>query len=227
MNSPQPKSARLVRALVRLAIGAFSLLLLRVIVPNLPMLTDAPRIPGVLLSYVSVGRAVIDTVIFVLLVKFGSELSLFAGETFPQIPDVGRLARLAVWVGTTVLAYTSYSDIAFALLRGETWIYSLAFLFIAGIPLVLLASMIYKNVDAISELVMKPMSGRQAESTACPRCGAAMGASTRFCGACGADVTTLKPTVEPLTCVKCHTTLRPDQKFCTKCGEAVKRLQAV
>ncbi len=55
----------------------------------------------------------------------------------------------------------------------------------------------------------------QAQQKACPKCGAMNPPTTKFCGACGADMTQAagsKP------CIKCGKPVAPGLKFCGECG---------
>jgi len=47
----------------------------------------------------------------------------------------------------------------------------------------------------------------------CARCGKNVTATTRFCPACGLDVSA------PFRCPHCQAELPPGTRFCTSCGE--------
>jgi len=60
--------------------------------------------------------------------------------------------------------------------------------------------------------------GGASSSVACPSCGKANAAGTKFCGDCGA-----KMEVAQVPCVKCGAELREGAKFCSECGSTQEK----
>lgn len=60
----------------------------------------------------------------------------------------------------------------------------------------------------------------QAQTVACPSCGKANAAGTKFCGDCGG-----KMEVSMVPCVKCGASLREGAKFCNECGTKQEKLK--
>ena len=64
-----------------------------------------------------------------------------------------------------------------------------------------------------------------ASTTTCPGCGKSMVSGSKFCGNCGAPISTSPPPSpsapvppSPAVCVGCGNPIRPGAKFCRKCG---------
>jgi ribosomal protein L37E len=221
--SSKPTSGNVARPFVKLAIGVFGLLIIRYILSRLPMIKDAPPIPDVGLSYSTLGGAVVDTIIFVLIFRFGLEVEKMIEGKTRRIPDAGRMVRLGVIIIIAALAYNAYSDVAFAFLRREMWIYSVGCLILVGIPVLALASLIYKNIDSLTDLVMGGLKRASKPHLTCLECGAPYNQGAKFCSGCGAGIPVAEATMVDalaLQCGQCGASLNPGAKFCAGCGTA-------
>jgi len=70
--------------------------------------------------------------------------------------------------------------------------------------------------------IMTPTGPAQAPAAAlviCPKCGAKIPATSKFCPECGTSIT--PPTSGTITCPKCGKTIPAMSKFCPDCGEKI------
>lgn len=70
--------------------------------------------------------------------------------------------------------------------------------------------------------IMTPTGPAQAPAAAlviCPKCGAKIPATSKFCPECGTSIT--PPTSGTITCPKCGKTIPATSKFCPDCGEKI------
>jgi len=179
---------QIVTPFVKLAIGLVALLILRYIVSIIPMIKDAEiaRLP---VTPLQILFAVIDTVILVALLNSGRELKNALQASLPEYTQVGTVANLVVMLIVICIAYAAYGNIAGAVLsRKYHWLYSLAFLGIALIPLYLLGSTVYRNVDLFTESVVGMFRKRAEEGPTCPTCNATVAGDAKFCKECGTQL---------------------------------------
>jgi len=217
----QTTSSSIARPFVKLAVGAFGLLIIRFILSRLPMLKDAPPIPGIGLSYLTIGGAVVDTIIFILIFRFSFELERLSQERARALPDAGRMIRIAVWIIIIALAYNAYSDIAYAFLKRDLWIYSVGCLILVAIPVLLLGMLVYKNLEQITDWVIGGVRKGGGEGLVCQACGRVLARGAKFCSGCGVEVPVIETAkIEPAAapCSQCGAVPSPDAQFCPGCG---------
>jgi Short C-terminal domain len=93
---------------VRLILPLVGLLILRAILAALPVLKNAPAFDGSLMSPLVLVRAVVDTLIFLTLLRFGVEVGQIVRTNFKPAPELGKILSLVVVVIVLLLAYHSY-----------------------------------------------------------------------------------------------------------------------
>lgn len=191
LNLQQSESfAKFMKPVIKLVIGLVSLLIIRYIVSVIPMVKDA-RVSGMPVTPLQIVRAVINTVILVVLLNFGRELKRVGRNIFQKFTEVGDVANMVVILITICIAYTVYDELVYRLLlRGRySWIYPVFFLCIALIPIYLLGSTLYKNIDKFTELLAgKLQTDAEEEAIVCSNCGEPLGPDTKFCPNCGQPV---------------------------------------
>lgn len=203
---PDSPFAPVVRAAVKVAIGVALLLLVQLAVSNLPMLNESIPFGDVYLTYGVLVTAALNTAIFVLLFRFGSELRSGANHAVATVPEIGRIAQLAVWLLTVALAYVAYRDIAAALFGTGVRVYQFVFVTLALVNIGAIGALVFRNLDALTDFTMRSaqtMRQRAAASataqsplapeadtlqrvSVCPKCGGSIDAMQRFCRSCGA-----------------------------------------
>jgi len=99
------------KRVIRVALAVVGLLVLRAILGALPMMKNASAIESTLLTPLVVANAVVDTVIFLLILSFGVGLGRTIQANFTRLPDLGRMISLATMAVVLLLAYGSYQTV--------------------------------------------------------------------------------------------------------------------
>jgi len=93
---------------IRVAITIVGLLILRAILGSLPMLANASAIGSSLMSPLVIANAIVDTLLLVVILRFGITTGRLVGEKSTQFPDIGRIISLATLVVVFLIAYRQY-----------------------------------------------------------------------------------------------------------------------
>lgn len=224
----------LLRPVVKLVAGVVGLFFLEYIILALPMVKELPS-PGLSISIPQIVSAIIATVIIILLVNFGIEISQACRIFFPTFQGSGTIVHLAVVLVTILVAYQAYQELAQIFLGKYLWAYSLAFLVLALLPLIYLVYLRYLNLDKLADVTLggfqrarglsrpSPAAGVQPAGRKCAKCGVALAPGVKFCRGCGTLVA--QPAQEPPAgqrqCPKCGTNVGSGVTFCTECGTPV------
>jgi uncharacterized Zn finger protein (UPF0148 family) len=226
MNSKNTPAFRIWHALVRLAVGVVGLLALRAIVLRLPMLKDI-TFSFVSLSFAELSALVALTAIFVLVYVFARQLTNLVGDRGPSALVLGQLGEYALLLLIVVLAYTSYHQLAEAILLSQMWIYGIAFIVLGILPVVGIAVVTYRNLDMLTASLLRAVRGETSRSkplTSCPTCHQPIQSGTVFCPSCGASLAAAAQQVarsaQGPTCDQCGAPIRSGAQFCTSCGAA-------
>ena len=138
MVTKSAQTLNFARPAVRFGIGLVALLLVRFIVNRLPMLEGSMAIDGFVLSYSSIGSAIIDTLIILLILSFGTDIGRQLGVRYPRFRQLSQITTLVTTLVVLLIAYNSYGSVGSALLRDQG-IYDLIFLLITAVALIALA----------------------------------------------------------------------------------------
>ena len=215
---------------LKLIIAVVGLLLLQVLVSALPMIREIPTPSNLPLPVVEIVKVIIATVILVLLVNFAFEIRDNLEIAFPTFPQGGVIVQWLILLVAVLIAYWSYHTLAETFLGSQVWIYSLAFLGLALVPLINLVLHSYQNIDKLIGIAVTGIqtlgAGRGSTQTTvsllCTGCGAVLSPGTKFCRGCGAPAPaqeTLK--VNSSRCARCGAALNTSSKFCPECGTQV------
>jgi hypothetical protein len=93
---------------VRLVVTVGSLLILRAILDALPMLKNASALDDTLLSPLVITKAVVDTLIFAVVLRFGVGVGRSIHQNSRRLPDLGRIASLTTLAIILGIAYAAY-----------------------------------------------------------------------------------------------------------------------
>jgi ribosomal protein L40E len=96
---------------VRFALTVVGLLILRAVLDVLPMLSKASAIGDSLVSPLVIANAVVDTMIFLALLRFGVSIGRSIRASFVRFPDLGNIVSLAFVVIVLLLAYKQYETL--------------------------------------------------------------------------------------------------------------------
>jgi Short C-terminal domain len=96
------------RKTVRVVLALAGLLILRAILASLPMLKNLSAIDDSLVSPLVIVKAVVDTIIFLVLIGFGVGVGRTIRSNYSRLPDLGGMLSLATMAVVLVLAYKAY-----------------------------------------------------------------------------------------------------------------------
>lgn len=214
---------RMTRSIVQLVISLIALFLLRILVDSLPVLSDSGPVPGFDVSVAVLAKAGVDTLILVVVLAFGRQLSGHVQALRPSIRDLSTILYLTVVVVVMGIAYKVYEDVAFGLLDGDVTIYSWIFLIAILVPLGYLAFLVFQNLEAVTDVILSrgtfhPVKVSRDEDSSCPNCGTIVGAEEKFCTSCGTKLEVTQRRSEERSCPSCGTENSPGAKFCRSCG---------
>jgi hypothetical protein len=105
------------KRVIRVALGVVGLLVLRAILGALPMLKNASAIGNTFLTPLVVANAVVDSVIFFLILSFGLGLGRTIQANYTRLPDLGRMISLATVALVLLFAYGSYQTVVACLVE--------------------------------------------------------------------------------------------------------------
>ena len=126
------------------------------------------------------------------------------------------------------IAYHSYQGIAYPFLFPDNYaIYGWVFLVLVLAPLVFLAVVVARNMDAITGAVMQSGSVLTAPppviTAQCSNCGQPVTAGTKFCPNCGAAANSVRSSAAAKSiCPSCGAENPGSAKFCKECGRSVQ-----
>lgn len=168
---------------------------------------------------ISIVNAVIATLIFLVLVRFGSGLRRIVREGYARFPDLSELCFLGILAIMVTLAYSAYQDMIYPLLGPWEYLYGWAFLLLGLVPLAGIVMLVARKMDAISELVFHSAQ-IATRSLSCDGCGEQIERGAKFCPSCGAGApSSVKPMVaSKKSCPACGAKNIVTAKFCKGCG---------
>lgn len=234
MTQTLSTSRVLLRPVVKLVAGVVGLLLLEYIILALPMVKELPS-PGLSISIPQIVSAIIATVIIILLINFGIEISQARRIFFSTFRSSGTIVHTAVVLATIPVAYQAYQELAQIFLGKYLWAYSLAFLVLTLLPLIYLVYLCYINLDKLADMAVKgfprsqgsfrpsPVAEPPPAGKRCSKCDAVLAPGVKFCRECGTLVaqTVQEPPGGQRQCPKCGTALSSGVAFCSECGTPV------
>jgi hypothetical protein len=108
------------KKIVRIALSIFGLLVLRAVLPTLPVLKNASAFDDSLLSPLVIATGLVDTAIFGILLGFGVEAGAAIRAKYTRIPELGKFVTLAVTLFVLLLAYEAYQIPTACLIESPT-----------------------------------------------------------------------------------------------------------
>lgn len=151
MEKEQPVKTEVYRPVVKLIIALVIVVIIRGIITSLPMLWQL-RIPGMPISIESIISAVFGIIAIMIFRNFNFEFVPKVQERWQKIPELGTIVKMSVILIMIVIAYDSFDGIIYPFIGGFSWIYPLAFLVLAIMPIYTLFMTLYRNVDKITDL---------------------------------------------------------------------------
>jgi hypothetical protein len=212
------------------------LLIVRLVIGHLPMLQNASPIvlmtngfPTGAITPMALAFAVIDTVIFGALILAVMDLCAMIQTRSKRLPEGGNLLFLATLIIVVALAYRSYAGVIQPLLGADLWMYDWAFLIVGILPVIGLALVAYRNLDAITEAVFHQTQGGDGHTSptapaanTCAGCGKELPRDAKFCAGCGTPVPASEPP-PPVFCSACGVKNEANARVCQSCGKPLAR----
>ena len=179
---------------------------------------------------INIAKAIVDTMIFALLLLFARSLVEPFRAEYAPMPDLGLMIGLGVVTAVVGMAYYSFLPVAYPLLFPDSEaIYGWVFLVLILLPLAGLAVVVARNLDALTALVMRsgshsgaPLAGSAPVPTVtCSKCNRAFSTGGKFCPHCGAAAEAPSVVATNTVCASCGADNPVGAKFCKACGQPV------
>ena len=172
---------------------------------------------------ITIAHAVIDTLVLLILILFGTELRNLYRSGYPRFPDAGQILNMCVLTLAAAIAYISYQGVLYPLIGADgQQAYDWIFLLIGLAPLIGAGVLAARNMDRLTALIMRPEPRNSLVATgmtACARCTHTMQAGTKFCPDCGAAAALPNTVPAPRHCSSCAAENLFAAKFCRECGQ--------
>ena len=107
------------KRIIRVGLAIVGLLILRAILAALPMMKNASSIAGSFLTPLVLAQAIVDTLIFLLLLRFGFGLGNKIRANF-KLPDMGKVVSMVFLALVLVFAYNSYETVTACLVESPS-----------------------------------------------------------------------------------------------------------
>ncbi len=187
----EQSAAEVYRPVVRLVIALIVVFIIGSVLTSLPMLGDI-WLPGMPISITSVISAIFGIILIFLLLNFKRDIVPKVQGRWKAFPEMGTVVKMSVLILIILISYDSFAGIILPFLYNFRWIYPLAFLGLAIIPIYTLGITLYRNVDKTTDLITGRLTevaeGRENKedmSVKCGNCGIENENTDKFCSNCG------------------------------------------
>ena len=213
-NKPKSTLDQLLPIFIQAGVGIFFLLIVLLVVSYLPMIKEIDF--PLRFSLFELIKAVILTIIAIMLFNFGRRMGLRIGYMVSRFPQSGTMVKLFVFMIAVLVLYFAYIPLVIPYMENLAWIYHLLILFIFLFLLGSLGYTIYSNADVLKNLISGSSKAALTQSEIiCANCGEKNKTGTKFCSFCGKELP------QPLKCSSCGAILKQNAKFCPNCGATV------
>lgn len=177
---------------------------------------------------ITIAKAAVDTLIFAMILLFCRNLTILFQSSYRKIPDLGLMMSLGLVTIIVAIAYHSYQGVTYPFLFPDNYaIYGWLFLVLVLAPLIYLAVVVARNMDAITGVVLQSSSVVTAPPSVitaqCLNCGQQVNAGIKFCPNCGtASSPARSNAVASSVCASCGADNPGTAKFCKECGHSVQ-----
>lgn len=137
-----------------------------------------------------------------------------------EMADAAKIVQLIFLFTVILIAYLTYKDFAQEYLDpiDKYFIYNIAMLVLALIPIIFLGVVIYRNTDRVAEAIVKAGTVKpKPKKNACPACNTTLPGKMKFCPECGGNVEQVFEVQESF-CPGCGQKYQKGQTFCASCG---------
>lgn len=159
------------RLAVATLLPVFGLFVLRLILVSLPMIKNAGPMGDSGITPLLLVKAVIDTSIYFLILRFCWATSEYLKAESPQWVELTSVIVLVGFALVSTLAYSGYERLMFALAPAQMELYNWVFLAAVLIPVGMIIVIVVRRMDFFTELVLggiqrTPQSAMQAAAGA-------------------------------------------------------------
>lgn len=158
-DAPVSLGTQVGKKIIGVIVALVGLLIIRAIVGGLPMLKTALSIGTSGVTPLMIAVAIANTLIFVVLLRFGFGLSAVLRAGSPGFPESGAIFNLMVVTVVAIWANSAYSELGQALLRDNQEYYGWVFLGLIVAPLVGVIVLVTRNMHTITDVLYRAVRG--------------------------------------------------------------------
>jgi uncharacterized membrane protein YqjE len=218
-----PLSHDIGRSVLKGAIAVVGLVLVRFLVLNLPMVSDASAVTigshDALVPIADIVRAVIDTAIFVVIGMTVFNVHRRLHTAGPRQSAAGLLVVAGAAILVIAIAYVSYDPLIPALI-GDKQTYNWIFLALGILAVIAFAFLIYRDLDAITEIVFRSGKKMMDRTKSIPPSAEPAAAPAPAPVAAPAPAAAPASAPSPF-CTNCGAAVPSGARFCGNCGKAI------
>ncbi len=213
----EPAQKKVVSLIIKTLLSMALLLVVWLVISNLPMLIEI-RLP-LYFSLLDVIGAALLTVLAILVIKFGSQVSRIYSAVDLSFPQILVVVEQVMYLVALLLIYFAFGPLAVPYMGNFGWAYHVAFLLFFLFLMGSLVGFIYRNVDTLTDLLASKsiMGINESGSVICNQCGARNSVKAKYCSSCGNQL------MQERQCLACGVNQPAQNKFCTECGEQVDK----
>jgi ribosomal protein L40E len=117
--------------------------------------------------------------------KFGVTINPIIQNQYPKFAELPTIVMNAIYLICLGIAYGAYKYLLISFLYTFTWIYEIAFLLVGLYLVFMLATLLMKSSDKLSEIVLHDVKQASGGKKVCKKCGTENPISNKFCDKCG------------------------------------------
>lgn len=172
----------LMKPIIRVIITLFILAIINAIIPSLPGVNSLSMYIWSIHTIIS---AIISTIMIVIVWKFGVTIVPVIQNQYPKFAELPTIVMNAIYLVCLVIAYGAYKHLLISFLYTFTWIYEIAFLLVGLYLVYILATLLLRSSDKLSEIVLHDVKQATGGKKVCKKCGTENPISNKFCDKCG------------------------------------------
>jgi len=215
----QSVGVAIAKDIIQLIIIIGAIIGLRYLLVALPMVKEYTEDIGPFtIEQIIIAGAWTLVIIALLVYSFRFEADIMGDRV--EMADLGKIVQLIFLFVVILIAYLAYKEFAHEYLDpiDKFFIYNIAMLVLALIPIIFLGVVIYRNTERVAKAIVKagtvkPKPGR----IECPACNTALPGKMKFCPECGGNVEHMFEVQESF-CPGCGQKYQKGQTFCANCG---------
>jgi hypothetical protein len=174
----------LMKSIIQFIITFFVLLIINAVVSSLPGIHTT--IPGMYWwSVAGMISAIISLVMIIVVWRFGVTVSPLVQKKFPKITDARTIVMYATYLVCLIIAYGALRSLVYSFSYNFAWLYDLAFLLIGLYLVYVLGTLLMKNSDKLTDVIVSDVQQATGAKKTCKKCGTENPLANNFCDKCG------------------------------------------